>query len=564
VFLTAIFLVGTGARATSRAEAATVAGVSTGAPRRFVSVGAGQAGAVTRAGQAGAVARAGQAGAVTRAGQARAAAALTSGAAASRKLSPHAGIPPPNNPPKNLPPIPNFYESCTGGQLDNSARCNSQALKAIDQARGTEPVGPLEFNLAKFLKLSVPEQLFAIADLERVSRGEPPVAALTTQLDNVAQAGANASTDPYLSASTLSGGAQVHAWGSNWAGGTESALGSDDGWMYDDGPGGFNGDCTPTNMSGCWGHRDNILGLYSQDLASGGCSSGQSQLVMGAAYALTSSAYLTSFAEIFVAACGAKPTDEVYTWAQAEAAISVSPATAVGIASGTNGKGYFVVNSAGKLSVAGDAHSAGDLSDSPLVAPIVAIAVDEAGTGYWLVGANGEVYPFGKAPVHGDLRRDHLTEPVVGIAVDRATGGYWLVTSNGAVFSFDAPYHGGVSTKKLPKPIVAIIADPVAAGYWLVGSDGSVYPFGRVKSWGSEAGKPLPAAIVAAAVTKDGLGYWLAGANGSVFNFGDALFKGSEAGKRLPAPVTAMAALPASTGYWLLGSTGVVYRFDAP
>lgn len=31
------------------------------------------------------------------------------------------------------------------------------------------------------------------------------------------------------------------------------------GWMYYDGPGGFNLDCTSSDSSGCWGHRDNIL-----------------------------------------------------------------------------------------------------------------------------------------------------------------------------------------------------------------------------------------------------------------------------------------------------------------
>ena len=31
------------------------------------------------------------------------------------------------------------------------------------------------------------------------------------------------------------------------------------GWMYYDGPGGYNLDCTATKTSGCWGHRDAIL-----------------------------------------------------------------------------------------------------------------------------------------------------------------------------------------------------------------------------------------------------------------------------------------------------------------
>ena len=431
------------------------------------------------------------------------------------ELKAHKGIIPPKNPPQSLPPKPDFYDYCTGGVLDDASGCNSKALEAIDQARATEAIGPLEFSLARFLKLSVPEQLFAIADLERVSRGEPPMAALTTQLDQVAKAGATSSGDPSLSARTLSGGAGVLTWGSNWAAGTESALGSDDGWMYDDGPGGFNADCTKTVTSGCWGHRDNILGLYSEDL--GSCPGDQRQLMMGAGYAPTSSGFGTSFAEIFIAACGASPTDEVFTWAQAKAAIGIRSArpTEVGIASSPDGKGYFVVNSAGEVSVSGDARRAGGLSGRHVPAPIVAIAVDDANGGYWLVCANGEVYPFGHAPFYGDLRHAHLAHPVVAIAVDRVTGGYWLATSNGAVFSFHAHYHGGASTRELPQPIVAMIADPTARGYWLVGADGRVYPFGKVRRWGAGTGKHFSAPIVAAATTWDGLGYWLAGRDGS-------------------------------------------------
>lgn len=231
-----------------------------------------------------------------------------------------AGIVPPRNPPKNIPPEPNFYAYCTPGALDDTAPCNSKVLEAIDRARRTEPVGPLRFSLAKFLKLSVVDQLFTIADLERVSRGEPPMTALTLQMDKAAQAGAAADNDPTWSDRPLSGGAQVLAWGSNWAGGSESALGADDGWMYDDGFGGHNGNCTSPKAAGCWGHRDNVLGQWQGDLT--GCSPADSQLVMGTAYA-KSSRWATSFAEIFVAACGPQPSGEVYTWTEAQAAIGL-------------------------------------------------------------------------------------------------------------------------------------------------------------------------------------------------------------------------------------------------
>jgi len=234
---------------------------------------------------------------------------------------PLAGILPPKNPPKNLLPNPYFYGFCAGGALDDTVACNSKVLLAIDNARGTEPLGLLRFDLQKFLRLSVAEQLFVIADLERVSRGEPPMSALTTELDHVAKAGAGAGGDPELSVAKLPGGAQIFGWGSNWAEGTESALGADDVWMYDDGFGSANFDCRSSHAAGCWGHRDNILRPWQRDLV--GCTAANARLVMGAGYSRTSR-FGPSFAEIFVAACGPKPTGEVFTWAQAEAAVGIA------------------------------------------------------------------------------------------------------------------------------------------------------------------------------------------------------------------------------------------------
>jgi hypothetical protein len=240
-------------------------------------------------------------------------AAVLAGASA-----PQAGIVPPRNPPKNLPPKPNFFAYCTPNALDDTVACNLKALLAIDNARASEPLGPLHFGLQKFLRLTVAEQLFTVADLERVSRGEEPMAALTAQLDQVAQAGAAAGRDPEPSGSALAGGTQLRAWGSNWAEGSESALGADDGWMYDDGYGSSNYDCRSARSDGCWGHRDNILRPWQSYTS--GCSS--PRLVMGAGYA-RSSRFPTSFAEVFVAACGPKPAGEVFTWARAQAAIGI-------------------------------------------------------------------------------------------------------------------------------------------------------------------------------------------------------------------------------------------------
>src|ERR1019366_3072418 len=66
------------------------------------------------------------------------------------------------------------------------------------------------------------------------------------------------STDPGFP-STLTGGAKLKMGASNFAQGAANALIANDLWMYDDGPGGPNADCTSSNSSGCWGHRDGIL-----------------------------------------------------------------------------------------------------------------------------------------------------------------------------------------------------------------------------------------------------------------------------------------------------------------
>jgi hypothetical protein len=232
-----------------------------------------------------------------------------------------AGMVPPQNPSQSLSPKPNFTNDgdCATSALDDAETCTADVVKAIDSARSTlESMSPLSLNLTAFDALTVPEQLFAITDLERTDRGVAPLAGLTAQLDGVAQTGAAGNTDPDLSSSALTGGATVTSWGSIWAGGTSNALGSDYYWMYDDGPGSPNESCTPSTPAGCWGHRDNILGTFA--------SCGQAQQYMGAGDT-ASGTYGPSFAAIIVGACGPAPTDVVFTWAQAQQALEGSGAS---------------------------------------------------------------------------------------------------------------------------------------------------------------------------------------------------------------------------------------------
>jgi putative cell wall-binding protein len=204
---------------------------------------------------------------------------------------------PPSNPPSNTPQDPTLLAPCI---YYTHHHCMSSGIKAIDNARATEDLGPMVLP-TNFTTLTTLEQLFVITDIERTSRGEAPVRGLSELLDSTAQVGANATTDPAFSVwgtlhTPVSGG-------SNWAG-VPTMLYAHYLWMYDDGPGGSNLDCRSPTTTGCWGHRDNILIPYTN-------------VVMGAA----KNASGNSFTEIFVAF--ASPTDFptlYYTWTDALAA----------------------------------------------------------------------------------------------------------------------------------------------------------------------------------------------------------------------------------------------------
>jgi hypothetical protein len=163
-------------------------------------------------------------------------------------------------------------------------------LAYIDYCRAVyEGIGPVVLP-SNYGKLSGPEQMFVIADLERVDRGEPPAIGLSASLDSYAQTGANDDTDPGFPLSGFSSG------GSIWAGGYPTSEYAFYGWMYDDGPGSGNLACTPTDTSGCWGHRNIILfGPSEADIVAGS--------------AMTGASYAMEF-------LGGYPTkDLVFTWA---------------------------------------------------------------------------------------------------------------------------------------------------------------------------------------------------------------------------------------------------------
>jgi hypothetical protein len=142
----------------------------------------------------------------------------------------------------------------TVGACDGSARarraCDEASLKAIDSARASEGLGPLELP-AGYEDLGLAAQLVAVTNAERTSRGLPAWHSPDGNLDVLAAQALGSATDP--------NGPTGSTWAANTAYGMLTVLQADYEWMYNDGPGGTNPGCSAPGQAECWWHRDNIL-----------------------------------------------------------------------------------------------------------------------------------------------------------------------------------------------------------------------------------------------------------------------------------------------------------------
>jgi hypothetical protein len=153
-------------------------------------------------------------------------------------------------------PASNYPEQIAGvcASAPESAACTRAGIAALDAARAWDHEGP--YRLPRdFLQLSGAHQIVVLTDLDRAQHGLRTVPGTTVALDRAALAGARASADPILRDPALS-------WASNWAGDFPAAVWAYLTWMYDDGFGGPNIDCTTPGASGCWGHRHDILARF--------------------------------------------------------------------------------------------------------------------------------------------------------------------------------------------------------------------------------------------------------------------------------------------------------------
>ncbi|MCL2652240.1 MAG: S-layer homology domain-containing protein, partial [Propionibacteriaceae bacterium] len=151
-------------------------------------------------------------------------------------------------PTQGVYPIP---PSCTYPYSD---ACLTQYINDALRIEGYSPTFALP---AGYATMSRTDQLIAATNAIRAAYGLPALSHNASG-DASAQTGAVNDADP-IATSSMS----WHQWGSNWAGGQASVLQAMVDWVYQDGPGGNNGDCTATITSGCYGHRYNILATWA-------------------------------------------------------------------------------------------------------------------------------------------------------------------------------------------------------------------------------------------------------------------------------------------------------------
>ncbi len=172
-----------------------------------------------------------------------------------------------SDPPKNYPlgKLPFACESERTGKT-----CIDAGVYYLDQARAQLGEPPYALP-ADFASLTPPEQMFILTNLDRIQYGLPPMTGLTAALDDDAYTtGIKQDADPYPTDTS----GEINEYTSNWAAGYDNAPMAYEGWMYDDGLGSDNADCSSSHRSGCWDHRHDVLWKFAPDdvLAMGAAS----------------------------------------------------------------------------------------------------------------------------------------------------------------------------------------------------------------------------------------------------------------------------------------------------
>jgi hypothetical protein len=232
--------------------------------------------------------------------------------------------------PVGVDPSSNFLVGALPAACQNAptgATCIAASVGYLNQARAS--LGQPAYTLpSDFASLTPGQQALELADSDRALYGLPPVAGLVDALDRDAAAGVLSDADPVPSDSNWLG------YTSNWAGGYENILLAYEAWMYDDGPGSGNLDCTPSDPGGCWAHRHDILWRFD----------GGGPLAMGAAAGEDSTGQ-PGYAMLIEEASPSTTPSYVYTWsnlapAPVSAPAAPAPVSALSPSTDSPGRGH--------------------------------------------------------------------------------------------------------------------------------------------------------------------------------------------------------------------------------
>jgi hypothetical protein len=239
----------------------------------------------------------------------------------------------PVNPTANIAPVPALLSSgsCTSSSgvvtcenpcvsttgtwpvLSAPGACDNYVLTAINNARAYEGVGAMVLP-SNWSSLSIQEQLFVLANLERTARGYPAYLGLNAALSAAAEHAAALASDPTAAPGFAVGtdSSGFSGIGGAWSQGYNTLV-ADYYWMYSDGWSGSttsNIDCTGPSAPGCWGHRDELLG--SAPGYNPGVGLGCTTCEMGAGYAVVGGS--SSYVDLIELPAGDSPA-MTFTWA---------------------------------------------------------------------------------------------------------------------------------------------------------------------------------------------------------------------------------------------------------
>jgi len=225
-----------------------------------------------------------------------------------------------------------------------------------------------------------------------------------------------------------------------------------------------------------------------------------------------------------------------------------------------DGAGFWLVDELGRVSTSNAIHYGQPSHDDFWNGErAVAIQATTNGNGYWIFTSSGRVFGYGNAIDHGDLTNVSLDGRIVDAARTSNGGGYYMVGADGGLFGFgDATYAGAASELDLASPINALMVHS-SAGYWMAGDDGGVLAFDAPFE-GSAGSLPLTHPITDA--TEYMGGYLLLSEDGGVFNYAGGGFYGSLGGRSLTAPATSIVADTLGERYLIVQRDGVVWEFS--